>query len=451
MSGAFGPFAFGASGFGEGAGPNVATTSGTFSFSPPIADILVEAYERCGKTVVALNIEQIRTGRRSLNLVLSAWANKGVNLWTVAQFTQYMPRGVSQYLVPPQVIDVLADSVVVRQYLMGAPTSVAPSFVTQIGSSVVTVSGLPQTPSAGQYITIGVAVAVGGLILNGFYQVVSVPGSGEATIIANGVSTGSASVVVPLDSAGNIMLDSAGNPLYPSGPSAGGGVVPQFASTANSRTMTVTFPGNGLLIGQPFNVEVTTVVGGVSLLGPYPVASVLSADQFTITAPYPAGSAQTVFENGGDTLLSTQSTTDGLIQYSNPTDIEMYPLSRGDYAVIPQKFQQGRPTSYWLNRQISPVFNIWPTPDQNGPYELRYWASQQVQDAYIENGQTINMPYRMFEAFVAAVAGHLAMKIAQPLAKDLMAYAALVWQEASDEDRERVSSFLSPDFSGYFS
>lgn len=386
--------------------------------------MLLEAYDRNLQRTTELTAAQIASGRRSLNLVLYSWANRGINLWTVAQFIQYMAQGTTQYIAPPQIVDILADSVILRQYLMGGPVSVAPQFTTTLGSPNVAIAGFSATPSAGQFISVGVQVSVGGLILSGFYQVTSVPASGQATVTA--ASNATASVV-------------------------SGGVVPSIASTANSTTMTVTFPNHGLLVGQPFNVQVTSSVGGVTLLGPYPVASVLSANSFTFTAPYPAGSAQTVGENGGNASLSTQSVNPQQVQASFPEDIQLFPMSRTEYMSIPNKTTQGRTTSFWIDRQINPVMNFWPVFDQNGPYEIVFRASQYVQTADITGGQVLNCPARFLESFASDLAAHLSMKWNPERSADLRAYAAEQWQLAAGEDIEKVSLYLQPSFSGYFS
>ena len=402
--------------------------SGTFTWGAPsggpplISELVLEAYERLGKIGIELTSMYVQSARRSLNLVLSSWSNRGPNLWTVTQFVQYLHQGVGQYVCPPQIIEALPDSVLLRQYQMGAPVAVAPAFSTTAGSKSVTVSGLAATPVAGQYITVGVMTSIGGIIIDGFYQVVSVPGTGQANI-----TVASAAVTT-----------------------ATGGVVPQFVTTLNSNTVTVNFPNHGLLTGQVFNVEVQTAVGGISLLGPYEVVTVATSGQFTITSSYPAGSAATAYENGGLTNLSTEASNANDTNPAYPVEIVMYPISRGDYAAIPLKKTQGRPTSFWLDRQISPVFNIWPQPDANGPYELVYRASCQVQDADIAGGQTLAVPFRLLEAFTADLAAHLSMKWAPERLVTLKAYAAEQWALASAEDTERVSYFLCPDTSGYF-
>lgn len=400
--------------------------SGTYNYGAPgsgplVSELIIEAFERCGKIGTELTSQYIQSGRRSLNLVLSSWSNRGPNLWTVAEFSQYMPQGVGTFICPPQIIDALPDSVLLRQYQMGAPVAVVPAFSTTAGSTQVTVSGLNATPSAGQYISVGVMVTIGGIIMDGFYQVNAVPGSGQATVTA----------------------------AAPAATTATGGMVPQFSTQPNSNTVTVAFANHGLLAGQAFNVEVQTSVGGITLLGPYAVTQVLSPNQFTITSPYPAGITQAVAENGTLTNLATQSTQQGTTNPAYPVDIVMYPISRGDWQAIPDKRQQGRPSTFWIDRQISPVFNIWPQPDQNGPYELRYRASRQVQDADLAGGQTLAVPQRMLEAFTADLASHLAMKWALDRLVVLKAYAAEQWQLAAGEDVEQVSTYISPDLSGY--
>ena len=402
-------------------------SSGTYNYGAPggpfaMSELLLEAFERCGKIGIELTVQHIQSGRRSLNLVLSSWANRGPNLWTVTTFTQYMPQGVGQYVCPPQIVNVLPDSIVLRQYQMGSPSAETPAFTTTLGSATVTVGNLPETPSPGQFIQVGVMTSIGGIIIDGFYPVVSVPGTNQATIVAAAQATASAT----------------------------GGVVPQFTTTLNSTTVLVTLPNHGLLAGQSFTVEVQTSVGGLTLLGPYAATTIVDADNFTITSPYPAGSAAVVFENNGQVNLATQATINGLTLTAYPVDIILYPLSRGDFQAIPLKATQGRPTSVWVDRQISPVINIWPLPDANGPYEIRFKASRQVQDADIISGQTLAVPYRMYEAFCADLAAHLSTKWAPERRTMLMQEAAAQWELASTEDTEKVSLFVSGDLSAYY-
>jgi hypothetical protein len=422
--------------------PSETYNYGTPPKGPAIMELLLEAYERCGKVGIELTSQYLLSGRRSLNLVLSSWANRGPNLWTVGLFTQFMPQGIGEYVCSPQIVDIFPDSVLLRQTRVGAPVSVPPNFITIAGSTEVVVFDLPATPAPGQYINIGVMVSVGGTVLDGYYKVEAVQESGQALINAATpatVSTGGSLWSIAL----------WGQGLWASG-TGGGGVVPQFTTTAGSNQITVNFPSHGFAAGQPFNVEVPVNVGGITLNGTYTVAWSADTDQFTIYAVSPALFADSQFENDGDTLLSTQATNQGLNLASNPVDIVLYPLSRGDWMAIPNKRQQGRPTSFWIDRQISPVIHVWPVPDQNGPYEMRYRASRQVMDADIVGGQALGVPFRMLETFTADLAAHLATKWAPERIMALKAYATEQWVLASTEDRERVSTFIGGDLSQYF-
>jgi len=402
----------------------VSGTTGTYAFNPALSEIAIDAFERCGKSLQTLTDQTgyIQSARRSMNFVLSSWSNRGVNLWTVQEVHQFMPQGVAQYFDDASCVEILPASVVLRQYLMGAPVSVSPAFATTAGSNVVTVAGFNPTPTVGSYVNIGVMVSVGGVILDGFYPVQSVPISGSATILANAAATATTS---------------------------NAGSVPVFSMTAGSNVVTVTFANHGLLAGATFTVESATAIGGGQLLGPYTVlAANLTANTFQITASFNAGFNTNIGENGGQTLLTSQAMTPGTA--ANPTDITLWAISRDEYMEIPNKSQQARPTSFWIDRQVVPVFNIWPVPDENGPYELRYRRSRQIQDADLAGGLQIQTPYRFLEAFTADLAAHLALKFAPDRLAVLKPYATEQWVLASEEDREVVSTYIVPDFAGYY-
>jgi hypothetical protein len=87
------------------------TTSGTRDFNLDVAEIIEEAYERCGLEV--RTGYDARTARRSLNLMLAEWANRGLNLWTVAEGMFTVTQGDASYVLAADVIDIL--DVVVRR------------------------------------------------------------------------------------------------------------------------------------------------------------------------------------------------------------------------------------------------------------------------------------------------------------------------------------------------
>lgn len=81
------------------------STSGTTSFNPDLTEIIEEAYERCGAE--ARSGYDLRTARRSMNLMFAEWANRGVNLWTVEQGSIPLVSGTATYALPADTVDLL--------------------------------------------------------------------------------------------------------------------------------------------------------------------------------------------------------------------------------------------------------------------------------------------------------------------------------------------------------
>ena len=86
-------------------------TSGSTNFELDVAAYVEEAFERCGLEV--RTGYDLRTARRSLNLMLAEWANRGLNQWTITERTQTVTDGTSAYSLGTDVIDIL--SAVVRR------------------------------------------------------------------------------------------------------------------------------------------------------------------------------------------------------------------------------------------------------------------------------------------------------------------------------------------------
>jgi len=80
-------------------------TSGTTTFDLQIDDIIEEAYERCGMRTNSGN--DLRSARRSLNLLFSEWGNRGIHLWKVQLNEQALTAGTATYTVATDVNDVL--------------------------------------------------------------------------------------------------------------------------------------------------------------------------------------------------------------------------------------------------------------------------------------------------------------------------------------------------------
>ena len=80
-------------------------TSGTTAFNMDFTEIAEEAWERAGREM--RSGYDLRTARRSMNLLTIEWQNRGINLWTVDSGTVSLTTGTSQYTLPADTIDLL--------------------------------------------------------------------------------------------------------------------------------------------------------------------------------------------------------------------------------------------------------------------------------------------------------------------------------------------------------
>lgn len=80
-------------------------TSGTATFNMDFAEIAEEAWERAGREM--RSGYDLRTARRSMNLLTLEWQNRGINLWTIDSDTVSLTTGTSQYTLPADTIDLL--------------------------------------------------------------------------------------------------------------------------------------------------------------------------------------------------------------------------------------------------------------------------------------------------------------------------------------------------------
>lgn len=81
------------------------STSGTSAFNLNLNDVVEEAFERAGGEL--RSGYDLRTARRSLNLLFADWANRGINLWTVEQGSVVLTPGLSTYSLPVDTVDLL--------------------------------------------------------------------------------------------------------------------------------------------------------------------------------------------------------------------------------------------------------------------------------------------------------------------------------------------------------
>jgi hypothetical protein len=80
-------------------------TSGTTTFNLDIDDVIEDAYERCG--VQTRSGYDLKSARRSLNILFQEWMNRGIHLWKVENVTANLTAGTTTYVAPSDASDVL--------------------------------------------------------------------------------------------------------------------------------------------------------------------------------------------------------------------------------------------------------------------------------------------------------------------------------------------------------
>ena len=104
-------------------------TSGSTDFELDVADYIEEAFERCGQEV--RTGYDLKTAKRSLNLLFADWANRGLNRWTIEQTTTTLSAGTLEYTLGADTIDIL--SAVIRT---GSGTNQSDTQISRISRDV---------------------------------------------------------------------------------------------------------------------------------------------------------------------------------------------------------------------------------------------------------------------------------------------------------------------------
>lgn len=207
---------------------------------------------------------------------------------------------------------------------------------------------------------------------------------------------------------------------------------------------------------------------GLELRSGYDLKTARRSLNFLLTEFANKGLNLWTVRSGTLTLVPGQSvytTTDGLpsdaIDYIEhvcrtvnggvPTDITLNRISVSTYANIPNKNSQGRPYQIYVDRATNaPKITVWPVPDSSTTYTLVYWYLKRADDATSPVSQTVELPFRFYNAIAAGLAYHIALK--KPEAQDRVSMLKDLYEEAfslaADEDHDRSSVRFTP-FVGY--
>lgn len=126
------------------------------------------------------------------------------------------------------------------------------------------------------------------------------------------------------------------------------------------------------------------------------------------------------------------------------SDLTMARISRQDYLVLPNKTTQGRPSQFFLDRQVTPELYLYNTPE-NSTDTVIYDALVRMDDAdQLDN--TMDMPFRFYPCLAAGLAYYISMKRAPERVQLLKAIYDEEFERARAEDRDRSSFNISPNY-----
>jgi hypothetical protein len=132
----------------------------------------------------------------------------------------------------------------------------------------------------------------------------------------------------------------------------------------------------------------------------------------------------------------------------NEQELTITPMTRQEYVMQPNKAQQGRPTSFWYDRTISPTITFWPTP--NMAYHVHVWSYTQQVDAVLRGQMQLEIPYRWLDAACAGLAYRLATHYAPDLEMQRKAQAQEAYDAAATQDTEAGSIYFLPMIQSYY-
>ena len=136
-----------------------------------------------------------------------------------------------------------------------------------------------------------------------------------------------------------------------------------------------------------------------------------------------------------------------LVVRRSGTDFTMTRISRDSFLNLPNKTSTGRPTQYFLDRQMTPNLKLFPTPE-NSTDVIVYDALTRIQDADAQVN-TMEIPFRFFPCLTAGLAYYIAMKRAPDRIQLLKTVYEEEFERAMAEDRDRSAFNVVPKLDYY--
>ena len=213
-----------------------------------------------------------------------------------------------------------------------------------------------------------------------------------------------------------------------------------------------------MTVGASGSFTVGETITGGSSSATAKITNLPSSTSFAITIPsgtFTSGETLTGGTSGATTTLSAavdltdfKSTIDilSVVVRRDSTDFAADRLSREAYLNIPTKTTTGRPSQFFLDRQIQPVLKIWPAPE-NSTDVIIFNRLMRMDDADTFTND-LEIPFRFYPCLTAGLAYYLAMKRAPNRIQVLKGIYEEEFDRAMVEDRDRASFNITPNVTG---
>jgi len=380
-------------------GQIVPTTSGTYNFgSPQSKELIEDAYERIGIIPSEITQQKIAAAQRSLNFIIQQWPNKRNNLWTIRKGMIGLNPNQNAYNLPPNAIDIKTATIRTSIRNLGGIAFSSAGGNASFAFDYNPATACTQTDPNG-YISYNWGVAQYAIAMVG----VQAARTANYTLVCE----------YSLD---NVNWFTALN-------------IPSQTYTQSVLTwfvIPVPVPANVFRVRQ--------------------VASSTALTWSTITTPNWVAMTGLTWGTWSEVTLSVEE----LYFNTALNDVIVTRLSEFEYTALPMKNQIGRPTSFYVDRQVNPIVYLWPTPvlPYNNLY-ITFWEALQDIGAMLNNAE---VPARFLEPLCSALAYALGLKeaIKNPaianVLPQLKADAEMSYRAAGEEDRERVPLRIYGDY-----
>jgi len=398
----------------------MANTSGAFSFNLDLSELIEEAFERAGSEM--RTGYDMRTARRSLNIMFADWANRGINMWTIEPGSITLVPGQNTYALPDDTIDLLEHLI-----RTNANNTANQADLTITRISVSTYATIPNKLTQARPIQVWI-------------QRYNGQTSPVASTLTTTITSTSTSIVLSdvtgLPASGFVKID---NEII------NYGYITQNTN-AKSGTLYNCFRGqqNTTAVAHTGNTINTTAVTTGILQAAVSAQPGLALFGTTTVSGRPLGDINNTGTVTSADSLSYSKWASGVNYDTNEVawienTLNPYILAN---PVTYSAYLTAGTAVYW---QQVPAITVWPTPDNAQDYTFVYWRLRRTQDA----GGGVNImdvPFRFIPCMAAGLSYYIAGKIPQGMERLGMLKAQYdeAWELAAYEDHEKAALRLVP-------